>query len=575
MSEAFPDLDNRECPQAVALLLFDWEYYDDALSESQKALELVSSDPLAKFQITNQIANIHYQLENDDEAYETIKLALTQTTNIPPTFIRRALVSRAKIESSQSMINEAMTSYKAARLAEPNTPMLGSDLQDLLTSLIDSMYDEPKFIVTAVKSWSPIERVAWMTWKYDSEGPDHMSFQRACGRAKETEFMISTYKEVIGLLDAVDAGAPLRWDLAVAQWKVCGDLKAAKELLNDILGSTSDGSDYSFTGYTVASLMVDAINLLSEILYEEFRTSADPKRKAELIKEMEGIMDKPLVHSISSWKSVAAQHKLMLSRMVKKMGPRLEYQHMLQAAFDVSYEALFDNVNWNDSENLRSLAMVLSVMGGLEKEARILVSAIFSNLDKALGEDKKEDGETEQKEGEKPQSDGAKEVEKGQEDTVEDGEDDGEGEWEDDDEGEDGGDGDDDDDESLPSDEGDLDGEVSRFCDGECDQDERRAWKGRKIYFCTICADVDLCEECYQKRQIYNKEGSKPIATVGSDYCGVNHTYLKGPIEGWKGIEDGMLKLEGEEPVNFKDWLKELKEIKWKAAWEKYWLGED
>ena len=194
MSKAFPDVVSEETSRAVSLLLFDFGYYEEALPKSQQALELATSNNVERFQIANQIANILYELENDDEAYKIIKSALTETTDIPPTLIRRALVTRAKIESSQSMIDDAMASYKAARLAEPNTPMLGSDLQDLLGTLVSSMYHKPAVIVDAVKSWSPIERVAWMTWKYDSEGPDHNAFQRACGRAKETELMISAYK---------------------------------------------------------------------------------------------------------------------------------------------------------------------------------------------------------------------------------------------------------------------------------------------------------------------------------------------------------------------------------------------
>lgn len=578
MSKVFPDVVNRETPRAVSLLLFDSGYYDEALPESQQALELATSDKVERFQIANQIANILYELENDDEAYEIIKSALTETIDISSTLVRRALVTRAKIESSQSMIDDAMASYKAARLAEPNTPMLGSDLQDLLETLVSSMYHKPAVIVDAVKSWSPIERVAWMTWKYDSEGPDHNAFQRACGRAKETEFMISAYKEVIDLLDAVDAGAPLRCDLAIAQWRTCGNMSAAKELCNEILNSNSDGSDYNFTGCTVASLMVDTINLLSDILYEEFRTTANPQRKAELIEELKGIMDRPLVHSISSWKSLSAQHKLVLSRMVKKMGPRLEYQRGLQAAFDVSYEALFDNVNWNDAESSRSLAMVLSVMGGFEKEARILVSAVFSNLDKALGEDIKVDGEKEHGVSDKLQLESSADDEDSEEEeglnTGEDNEDDEDDEDDKDDKNdkndEDNGE---DDNSSWPSDAEDVDGEVVRICDGECEESEIRAWEGRTWYFCMICADVDLCEECYQKRQKYNEDAPAILATVGSNYCGANHKYLKGPIEGWQGIKNGMLRLEGEEPVNFKDWLKELKEVKWKAAWEESWLG--
>lgn len=558
ISKAFPDITEQNS-YALALLFYDSLYYLFALPEAEKAIETASADPVKKFQATELLARIHYELEKYETAYSTIKSALSDTSNLSPALLRSALVTRGKIESVQSLGEEAAASYEAARQMLPDVPMLGKDLQQQFASILSNKKGDNAAIIDVVKSWTPLERLTWATWKYDSEEPQHQYFQRACGREGKIEFMISTYKEIIHFLDAVDSGAPMRLEFAHAQWNVCGDLAAAKQLVDEILETESDGSDYRFTGQDSAWTMVQTIDFMSDILYEQFRTTADPKRKAEIIEEMKTLTSKPLPQSISSWKSMANHHKLVLARMIKKTGPISEYQDLLQELFDVCYESLTDNVGWNDTDNLRSLALVLSVMGGFEKEARTLLSAIFSVLDKSLDEQKGEESNAEEEDGK-----------------------DGENDDHADEEGADGdGDGDDIDDAAsdattLPTDEGDLIGDNWFVCDGECpDNTTYRAWAGRTLYFCTICTDITLCEPCFQKRQAYNEGSVSPRAEVGAAYCGNNHRYLKGPIEGWKGVKDGALQFEGEESVPFGEWLETLKEVKWKKAWEDFWLRED
>ncbi|KAJ4290854.1 hypothetical protein N0V90_010049 [Kalmusia sp. IMI 367209] len=549
VSKAFPDITDTNAPYAIALLLYDSYHYDAALPEAQNALELASSDLIKIFQVTDLLANIQFELEDYQTAFNTITAVLSQTKDIPADLIRRGLITRAKIESALDRIDDSVASYQAARLAQPDTPMLGDDLQAEFDTFVYHKLDDPASIIAAVKRCD-----------------HHQDFQRACGRARETDFMVSAYEEAITLLDAVDAGSPIRRELAVAQWQVRGDLSAAKVLFNEILGGSSDGSNQRFTQEDPAWTLVQTIDFATDLLYEEFRTTADPRRKAELVEETKSLTSRPLARAVSSWKSMVNHQRVVLAKMVKRVGPAAEYQELLQKAFDVAYEALLDNVGWNDFANLRSLSMVLSLMGGFEKEARILMSAQFSNLDKALDDEKK----SEEKD-EAPNDENTGGGDGGDDEGNDEDDNDGdESNWEDD---PDGNDDDDDDDDSLPDDEGDLAGDVYCYCDGECkDPIQWRAWKGRPLYYCLICADIALCEECYQKRQKYNK-GYK--SEVGAEYCGKNHKYLKGPIEGWHGVKDGMIMIEGEESVEFKSWLKELKEVRWREAWERFWLAED
>jgi tetratricopeptide (TPR) repeat protein len=494
ITKAFPDIVDNNASYAIALLLYDAEYYIDALPEAQNALEVASSDPVKKFQASDLLANIQLWLENYEEASSTITSSLEDTTDISPALVRRSLVTRAKIESAQSQIDNAVASYEAARRTLPDTPMLGEDLQTQFGTLLSNKFDDPAAIVSTVKSWTPLERLAWATWKYAIDGEQHLSFQRACGRANERDFMIASYKEIVNFLDAVDAGAPMRLELAYAQWRVCGDLAAAKELVDEILETESDGSDYRFTGEDPSWILVRAIDFISDVLYEQFRTSADPQRKAAIVAEMKGVTSRPLARSVSSWKSMVNHHRLVLARMVKKTGPAVEYQELLQQAFDVCYESLNDAVGWNDSEALCAMAMVLDVVGGLEKEAKTLISAVFSVMDKSLdaeGEGDAEDGDKTQaddKNGDGADKGADGDADKGAEkdaDESADEEDDGEEDSGEENNGEED-DGEDKDTASttttLPTDEGDLDGDTYFTCDGSCNPNTSiRAWKGRTL----------------------------------------------------------------------------------------------
>lgn len=55
---------------------------------------------------------------------------------------------------------------------------------------------------------------------------------------------------------------------------------------------------------------------------------------------------------------------------------------------------------------------------------------------------------------------------------------------------------------------------------------------------------------------------------TGAGYCAPGFQHAKGPNEGWRGIKDGKMFIDGDDPLNFIDWLRQLKNQKWEAAWE-------
>lgn len=140
-----------------------------------------------------------------------------------------------------------------------------------------------------------------------------------------------------------------------------------------------------------------------------------------------------------------------------------------------------------------------------------------------------------------------------------------------------------------PADDQDI-GDFSIFCDGKCGRSIKQ-WT-EPFYLCLICPNTDLCEECHAKRSEWNVSASTSNQTPSSEpdsdsgldttaeaptswttFCGENHHYIKGPMKGWNGIKDGVVRIEDKE-FAVKDWIREMKEVRWPKAWERYWLRQ-
>jgi hypothetical protein len=49
---------------------------------------------------------------------------------------------------------------------------------------------------------------------------------------------------------------------------------------------------------------------------------------------------------------------------------------------------------------------------------------------------------------------------------------------------------------------------------------------------------------------------------------------VKGPVDGWRGVKNGVIRI-GEEETPFQEWLDRLKGERWPKAWENFWKGEN
>lgn len=66
----------------------------------------------------------------------------------------------------------------------------------------------------------------------------------------------------------------------------------------------------------------------------------------------------------------------------------------------------------------------------------------------------------------------------------------------------------------------------------------------------------------------------EPNTTFWYDWCGRDHSYVQCPIEGWRGVKDGVMRI-GEEETPFKEWLRALEQERWPKAWDNFWKGEN
>jgi hypothetical protein len=129
-------------------------------------------------------------------------------------------------------------------------------------------------------------------------------------------------------------------------------------------------------------------------------------------------------------------------------------------------------------------------------------------------------------------------------------------------------------DETPPEDEGDLNLAYDTYygCGGFCNPErEFRWWGGRSAYLYVTFESGLICEDCQNEYDAIER-GEKTFK--GRYFYGIGRDKIKLPIDGWRGVEDGMLILEGEEPVAVNDFFKKLRNEVLANAWERLWAGE-
>ena len=278
------------------------------------------------------------------------------------------------------------------------------------------------------------------------------------------------------------------------------------------------------------------------MLLEDFRFSSDPHAKASALKATRALHVQLGEVMGPSFRPDAAPTTVVLALMTKVMGPALEYADTLRRAFAVCVERLTDDIGLNDQPTLRHLARVLGHVAGLEREpdlereAQVAMTAQLYVLDRGVRERELAEQRRKAEEG---GGDVATTSASGQ-------------------------------DHAKPAvgdevTEGLLEGAYFR-----CNDCHKKIsdWAHGDVYMCVFCTDCDLCEECFVKKLAQEKDPTAPGWRI---ICPAGHRHVKAPVEGWKGVFDGVLRIAGEE-VLFREWLNRL-DTKWEAYWDRYWAA--
>lgn len=548
--------------RAVSQVLFEKDYLRPAEKICRSALGLCNPRDHEWYRASCVLSYILLYQKKKKEAYDVIDTAVTElrANEVPPHLKRIVHTTCAKAQKKMGYLGPALKSYADAKSADPDGITPAEDLVGEL-KVLDRKRDKTEYI-QILKSWSLLERITWLASNYEDEGEErHAIFCDIACETGEEEFMVKFYEEVTGFLDNLDAGTPLRLDLALIYFEVCRDPKKALEALDEVFDSHATGFLFPITAVTATWMIQRAVDTMVNVQVELFRKSRDPIYKAERLNSLAALMQRPFsldVPRISPF--YTSRQRVGLAYMYMVMGPVAKFQEVLQSLLDDSFAGLSDSVGWNDVLYLWMLAQALAILSRalgndekLRRYARIVGSGLFSRLSKGVNDEEKEvreqaiDGDSRKKQVDR----------EGKQEAVDDG----------------GVDTDSDDSEigDPPEDEGDLLGSDEAWfgCGGFCNPSRTfRWWGGRSAYFYVTFATGIICEECQAEYEtIQRGEGT----FKGRYFYGIGHDHLKLPVEGWRGVRDGVLMLEGEEPITVTDFIKKLQTEVCEDAWGRLW----
>lgn len=222
---------------AVAVKLEQSGHYRAAQKKARAALSK-ADNPSERFRILTVLGSIHLSLNRPAQA-ETFIIDTLSTPDLPLKQRRDALVLRGRAEGKLDKLNAAAASYGEARRCIPEETVSGDILREEFDLYYGTNEDSNKNLVDIVRKWTPLERLAWMTWNYSEDNSQHETFRWACGTSNATDFMVEAYSVVIERLDNFNAGAPIRYELALSHRNVRNDLEATRATFSAILDSSA------------------------------------------------------------------------------------------------------------------------------------------------------------------------------------------------------------------------------------------------------------------------------------------------------------------------------------------------
>lgn len=634
MSNKFPDIekDGGE-PRAIATFLWLVDYQKDHVT----AIQLLQ-DGLAKMQeavcaerlFTSRLLSYCYEdagqvteaVRSVDQAVSSLSKGWESDEDLVLSK-HDLLVFKARMLQSHSKVDEAIDTYQTCRQmssVHPGLHLAGVSLDDLLDLICGRPNTSPGFM-EMVRDFTDEERMAWFEFLVEYEyTPSLNHLKEAVQKERPTglDYVIECYSHYE---QSLPPGSPkkliLQAQKAEAYRDIMGDLAKAKELFKFALYQPIRLKD-------VGKLEVMRSRIrraLAELIFNEFRSLTAPEQKKALLEEMRRL-DSP---DETSSEPRESQTDVMLALMLRTLGPAVGYEEYMNKTFEVCLQGLRDDVGWNDQSSFRHIAKVLACVEGLEREALVALSCQYSmsswdapgteeiEFDAAeestpddvrpnqgnAGDIPIDDYEntTSPSDGseadsrdhaqsdsipmkrsivlapqfqETPADLAASEEACGRTDlnpverhvcTEHEGTDANEIDSAEEDE----------DDPAQQPDTDELSDDGDIFRNGDCGFSQSE-WE-QPMYYCIICFDCDLCPDCYNDRVAQNH--GKETRDHWRSFCGKDHRYIKGPMDGWGRVKDGFIRINGGEDIRVVDWLRDLEEIRWKEAWKAFWRRQD
>jgi tetratricopeptide (TPR) repeat protein len=559
----------------------------DAASYLKRSVECMEGDVLEKVATLRLLAPKYGWIDQEPEAIKYYEQAYNMIPDIDAeelspeerkkirTIRVEILTSKAQVLSEMDRREDALQAFNEARGLLGEDTLAGSILDNITLLFQKEDEADASKLMEVLKSWTEKERNSWFSYCFedwvDQDAATRM--QRASKLTKETDLLL-------GWLTALGTTLPaqslhlfnLRGVIAYMHYPVLGDLVKGKTLRQEILAMKP--KPFLWYEDTMNETKTQHRMQLADILFCEFQMSADPTKKEAIMEELRLL---PSAHDDDD--NMRESHVSMLrANMLRIMGPAKEYQKYMDELFANCICGLEDGVSWNDSSSLRLLSKVLASLPTLEKDARISISSQFSILDRSIhGQaadsehsetlSEKDGGEADAEQvstGEDQASTGSDEsisissagrAQEVGEDNLSNGaigKDQGTAE-------------------SAEATVAKLDEDIGAWivnCDGGCGT-TIESW-AQPFYYCVICPNTDLCEDCHSKRL---KQTIGEIEEPWLSFCGANHRYIKGPMKNWKGIKNGVIRFSDEE-VTVKEWLHGLKEDRWPNAWKVFWTRQ-
>lgn len=568
--------------------------------------------------------NLDDQKQMYSEAASYAELALRQHdleknplgSDLEPSRLRQAYLIRATALRKVGDEDRAVLSLDTAFEKLSPSPKL-ENLADEMLSILSRKNDHLG-IIRRMQLWPSEVRNQWLSsW-------DASNFRRAVVQTHRMDFLIRCYNEAIDYLSAnqLYGHVWLKYELAQVYRKDFRLAHVSRPILTE-LGQTVEEillTQPAIRDYFSGFWKVIQRDLL-DLLFEDFYATDDQKRRKDILEDVHKLCRDVAASTNQSSSVQDAGYDFTLAKMCSTLGLVLDTRKYITRAFDICITDLTDTMAGNDQEAFTILGRVLH-FANLEADARIAFSMRLSLVDETY-EDRPQPiqpASTSITQTVTP-SNNIRELTNGIEtsstfqipsenrDTSLAGEDRehlrGEGSKSEEKTlmpngiTEKGGSGSDklsrpgtaipqstngksvDTDassahslEQKDAEEYDMDGSVG--CNGCEDPPYFESWFGTRtgqegqtftppIYVCLACANVDLCQGCYDIQSAYQKGtgmGFWNVVCPGSS----QHRYVKQPIEGWLGVKNGVIHMKAEDgggtqhrTKSFKEWLADVR----------------